>query len=324
MNKANMNAHASIDAAIPSQDWMSELEHAVTHTDEAAIWHVMQEQALNDEAHEALANMVSRMAYTYQGVQVCSEIFMMPVVAEPGCDMTGMDAAWKLASERIKESLREWFGRAYRVTVFNGVQPMDWVTTWTPTILRNHLLAMSPDTRPEKTEFVTETIQLPKEAPTLGFVVIGLSRNRLWPELPDVDSLRDARFKSVVRHSLQLCLPSGVSALAEPPTVLTPERAQYAITDGISLWLNRMHETVGITGWVVSPAITNRDVVFVTLALDNEMPFSQFSLRLHQIGMQGLNEIIAMLSSFAPCMDAPHDIEKANHRLPLKKSPLAH
>lgn len=305
--------------------WMTELDRAVSHTDEDAIWRIMDAQAQNEEAHEALANMVSRMAYQYRGIPVYSEIFMMPVMAEPGCSIMGIDAAWKAAGERIKESLGEWFNKGYRVIVFNGIQPMDWVTTWTPAVLRNHLVTMIPNSGPVRPEFETETVRLPEGAPRLGFVMIGLTRNRAWPELPGADSLRDNRFKDVIRYSLQLSAQTPPGYRVAPPTVLTPERVQYAVTDGISLWINRLHETVGIEGWMILPSRFSRDVVKVTLKLsDKEVVYTQFTLRLHQIGMQGLNEIVAMLSECAQSMDIPLDMNEQTYREMGRQAAGAH
>lgn len=301
--------------AVETTNWMTELDQALSHTDESAIWRIMDAQAQNEEAHEALANMVSRLAYEYKGVPVFSEIFMMPVLAEPGASIMGVDAAWKTAGDRIRESLGEWFNKGYRTTIFDGIQPMDWVTTWTPAVLRNHLTTMIPGSGPTRPEFETETVELPADAPRLGFVMIGLSRNRAWPELPEANTLRDNRFKDIVRYSLQLSAPVPSGYRVATPTVLTPERVQYAITDGVCLWLNRLNETVGITGWMVAPSRTTRDVVKVTLKLSsNEVEYTQFTLRLHQIGMQGLNEVVIMLSSFAQSLDIPFDVKEETYR----------
>jgi len=307
-------AAAHLPGSPDAQDWIADLERAVAGNQEQAIWGVMQHQAHKEEAHEALANMVSRMAYEHRGVDVYSEVFMMPIVAEPGCKIMDMDGAWKIAAARIKQSLGEWFPKGTRVNIFNGIQPMDWVTSWTPSVMRNHLLAMRPGQPRDKTEFVTETITLPDEAPTLGFVVIGLSQPRDWPELPEVDSVRDARFKNVIKHSLQLSMPDVHGRMAAPPAILTPERVQYAVTDGISLWLHRLHESIGITGWMIAPSQNSRDVVYITLSLDHEIPYVQFMVRLHQIGMQGLNEIVSVLNQSAPCMEKPVDTQTGTIR----------
>jgi hypothetical protein len=66
---------------------------------------------------------------------------------------------------------------------------------------------------------------------------------------------------------------------------------------------------VPITGWIALPLQASSDVVKITLALaSEEVPFSQFTLRKHQLGMQGLDEVLAMLNALAPMLDQPMDI----------------
>lgn len=291
------------------QTWMQDLDQAVAHTDEPAIWRIMDAQSQNDEAHDALASMVSRHAYERGGIPVFSEIFMMPVIADHQCRVVGDSSVWKAVSGQVRESLENWFPKTGQSVIFDGLLPMDWITTWRPGVLRNHLLKLIPEAKRVSVEFLTEEIDLPAEAPRLGFVVIGRSTRRTWPELPAVNAQMDRRLKEVVKYSLQISAPVPAGHLPHAPIVLTPERVQYAVTDGISLWLTKLHEAVGIEGWMISPSTSGLDVVKITLKLGSEsVPLTQFTLRLHQIGMQGLNDIVSILVSTAPTLDKPIDI----------------
>ena len=92
--------------------------------------------------------------------------------------------------------------------------------------------------------------------------------------------------------------------MAPEPIVLTPERIPFAIADGVSLWLNKLHESVGIEGWTVMPSGVASDVVKITLRLESdEVALTQFSLRLHQIGNQGLHDVLSMLQHLAPMFE---------------------
>jgi hypothetical protein len=162
---------------------------------------------------------------------------------------------------------------------------------------------------------MTEQVSLPDEAPRLGFVVIGRSTQKGWRELPSANGLMDKRLKDVVKYCLQIQAPTPPSFMAPAPIVLVPERIQFSITDGISLWLNKLNETVGIEGWMVMPSLAARDVVKVTLKLrSKQVELTQFTLRLHQIGTQGLSDVLSMLQQIAPMLDVPVDMVESAYR----------
>lgn len=72
---------------------------------------------------------------------------------------------------------------------------------------------------------------------------MALTNDRGWPQLAEVNTLRDNRFKTVVSHAL-------IEDIALPPTVLTPDRVQFAVTDGLCLWLHLLNEAVqSSAGW---------------------------------------------------------------------------
>lgn len=285
--------------------WMQDLERAVVTVDEGAIWTLMDAQASNEEAHNLLAERVSRMAFNKNGVNAYCELFMMPVIVPASLKVFETTEPWKASREQIKKSLEAWFPQKARFTVFSNLVPMDWVTTWTPAVLRAHLQQLIPGYQKAPVTFQTAQIQLPESAPRLGFVVIGLTSLRSWPELGAVDALADRRLKETVKFTLQLAAGNHLGADAPAPTVYTPERVQFAVTDGICQWLLQLHEATGISGWTVMPSLASRDVVKISLQLNDEKTFySQFTVRLHQIGTQGLQDILVVLKSLAPMLDS--------------------
>lgn len=296
------------------KSWIDQLETAVSNADELEIWRLMGEQPSNEAAHEALVSMVGRLAYVHQEKPVFCELFMMPVITMQGCNVIDNTHVWKCVRNQVREALGSWFNDDGRTTLFDDIAPMDWITTWRPGVLRAHLERLIPGVGKVRATFPTEQISLPDDAPRLGFVVIGRSTHKGWRELPNANGLMDKRLKDIVKYCLQIQAPTPFNHMAPAPVVLAPERIQFAITDGISLWLSKLNETVGIEGWTVMPSLTVRDVVKVTLKLRSEqVGLTQFTLRLHQIGIQGLGDVLSMLQHIAPMFDVPVDMQDSGY-----------
>lgn len=292
---------ASPTAASTAQ-WLTDLSHAIQSGDDHGLWRLVGRHHDQVEAHHRLATQVARLAYTVGDRARFSEMFLVPVIESPGTKLLDEPSVWRPADYCIGEALDSWLPPKTRKTVFAGIRPYDWIGTWRPGVLRCHLHSTVPGGHQKKVTFLTETIDCPVEAPRLGFVCMVLTSERGWPQLPPADTLRDNRFKSVVAYALQ------PEAQASSPTVLAPDRVQFAVTDGLCLWLHLLHEAVPITGWTAAPLAASPDVVKVTLAFDHEqVPFSQFTLRKHQIGLEGVEAVLGMLQALAPTLDAPMD-----------------
>ncbi|MBC5767584.1 hypothetical protein [Ramlibacter albus] len=282
--------------------WLVDVQAALQSGDDGALWRLVDQHHDPAVAHHSVATLAARISYRVEGRARFSEMFLLPVIDQPGGKVIGDAVAFQNADFCINEALDGWLPPKTRKTVFRGVRPYDWIGAWRPTVLQGHLHSTVPGSELTKLNFLTETIELPPDVPRLGFVCMVLTSERGWPQLPPVDTLRDNRFKSVVSFALQ----NGKSAA---PVVLPPDRMQCAVPDGICLWLHQMHQVVPITGWIALPLQASSDVVKITLALASEdVPFSQFTLRKHQLGMQGLDEVLAMLNALAPMLDQPMDI----------------
>ena len=309
--------HMAVDAPADTslKSWIDRLDEAVSNTDEPAIWRLMDEQGSNESAHEALTSLVSRLAYAHHERTVFCELFMLPVVTMQGCHVIDNAQVWKGVRNQVREALGSWFNDDGRTTLFDDIAPMDWVTTWRPGVLRAHLERLIPGCGKVRSTFTTEQVSLPDEAPRLGFVVVGRSTHKGWRDLPSSNALMDKRLKEVIKYCLQIQASTSSSHMEAAPIVLAPERIQFAITDGISLWLSKLNEAVGIEGWTVMPSLATRDVVKVTLKLRNkQVALTQFTLRLHQIGTQGLSDILSMLQQIAPMFDVPADMRESEYK----------
>lgn len=298
-----------------SIEWLTNLNDAIQAGDDHGLWQLLAKHGDQVEAHHKLATQIARLAYVVGGKPRFSEMFLVPVIDLPTGRVVEDEGAWKHASYCIGEALDSWLPAKVRKTVFAGVRPYDWVGTWRPAVLRSHLHSTVPGGSVKQTTFLTETIELPADAPRLGFICMVLTAERGWPQLPEADTLRDNRFKAVVGMALQ---PAERS---DCPTVLAPDRMQFAVADGLCLWLHMLHEAVPITGWMVTPLPASPDVVKVTLALESEsVRYTQFTLRKHQIGLEGVEAVLSMLDSMAPTIDVPMDLpqqQKQSRSVPL-------
>ena len=290
-------------------NWINALDEAIRANDEHAIWGVMAQSPDPEDAHDKLATLVARMAYRYGSKNTYSELFLIPII---GSQELMLDATtWREASYAIGEAVDIWKPKNTTKSIFNGLRVYDWVGTWNPEVIRKHLLKTVPGQTSNELRVVTEVVEIPARAPKLGFVLFVLSGTAGWPRLDKITPQQDERIKSIISFSLQT-MPD------QSPVVLPPERTQFAIPDGLCMWLKLLHEQVGIKGWAVAPIVVTPDVIKVTLALDdNEVPYTQFTLRKHQMGLRGLNSILLMLEQLAPNMEVPMDLKQLKKRMQI-------
>lgn len=295
-------------------NWLLELDSAITKGDESRMWEAVYHHPDQDEVQQKLADTVPRLCYSVgaaRRLRFC-ELLLSPVVVTADQDLFTDGQVWKAANLCIEDALRSWFQSGDRISMFSGMRPYDWIGTWRPGTIRRHLLSVVPGSGNKKAEFEAEWIDLPQEAPRLGFLSMVVTAESGWPKLPSGNALRDSRYSAVV--SGVLCREH-----VKPPQVRPPEHVQYAIVDGLTMWLQQLHECVPIVGWTAAPHPQSWDVVRVSLALDHQqVPYTQFTLRRHQIGPAGVHEVLAHLGSIAPMLDMPTDVpQRARQRVVL-------
>lgn len=302
----NQSAMESQPLGGSTTEWLASLNDAIQEGNDQGLWQLLAQHDDQVEAHHKLATQVARLAYLVGNRPRFSEMFLVPVIDSPTGRIVDDASAWKHASFCIGEALDGWLPSKVRKTVFGGIRPYDWIGTWRPGILRSHLHSTVPGGVVKEATFLTETIDLPDEAPKLGFICMVLTGERGWPQLPAADTLRDNRFKNVVGMALQ------PSERAECPVVLPPDRMQFAVADGLCLWLHMLHQAVPLQGWAATPLAASPDVVKVTLVLESEaVRFTQFTVRKHQIGLEGVDAVLTMLQALAPTVDVPMDMPSA-------------
>lgn len=308
-HQTGLARQATLNAATAAQ-WQTELSQAISLDDDSSVWRLLDQHHDPVEAHHSLATQVARLAYRIADRTRFSELFLVPVIEPSHGAVLQNSELWRQADHCLGEALDAWLPPKTPKTVFAGVRPYDWIGTWRPAVLRSHLRSAVPGSAHPKLTFLTEHIDCPKEAPRLGFICMVLTSATGWPQLPEVNSLRDNRFKLVAGHAMR----AHEHSMA--PTVLTPDRVQYAVADGLCLWLHLLNEAVPLKGWSASPIASTPDVVRITLQLEStDVPWTQFTIRKHQIGLQGLDAVLQMLTALAPCLDSPMDLPLPARRL---------
>jgi len=306
------------DNPLPTLDpaWLAQMRQAVLSGNEAAMWQVVRQAPSEEAAMQAVADTMPRLAYQHRNQVILSELFMAPVLIPAGSDAVFTDhSVWMSASQCLEEACQSWFlpTRA-NVKLYKGLRPYDWLGTWKPSVLREHLNVAAPGQGIKASRFLTEFIELPPHAPRLGFLFIVANSSKGWLTLPSNWDERDSRFRTVIASALQVNSRDGA------PVVYPPERVQFAVSDGICKWLEALNLCAPIKGWSVEIQASTPDLVRVNLQLDDEkVPATQFTVRKHQVGTYGLSDILGALGAFAPMIDKPMDavLRTAHVTLPL-------
>lgn len=274
------------DALDPETDVIAALDAA----DDERLWCAVRQAADEDQLLRVIADEAPRMLHRIRGGPFFSELLLVPVIENVAGEVIGNDASWKRAEQCFADAVRAWQGPTAEHTVFRGVRPYEWIASWEPSALRQHLQAAVRGPRRTLT-FHPEPMALPDGAPRLGFVLLAVGQRKAWPRLPVPDTLRDARFREVAAHAL-----SERGAVE----VLAPDQVSAALADGLCLWLAKLHEAVQITDWDLSPHSSRHDAVRVSLTLGTPSAFLEFDVRRHQLAPVGTDCIAAMLASIAP------------------------
>lgn len=290
----------------PDAAWLRHLILAVEQENQSEIWSLMDKHIGNEMAQQLLADEVSRASEPTTNGAEHTELYLVPVIAPNNSGVFISRETWEYANDSMKSLIGDWFGQDHRIKVLDRIFPMEWIAAWDPADLRRVLGLARPGTSGPLPVISHSPIGLPHSAPRLGFIAMTVTATGRWPSVPP-ESRNDVRFADVARHTL--CMASEANGLmpVELPAVLTPDRMQFAFTDGACLWVRVLHERIGILGWHVQPTEVKQDSVNILLQLAHNMvPVTYMTIRLHQIGAAGFQEVVAQLGMCAPNMDQIH------------------
>ena len=283
--------------------WTDQLDHAIQRNDLADMWQLVQRHVDRDEGNRQLVDRIPRLTHRIKHRSYFSEFFLMPVLIPGGSDAFENATDWDQAFACVDEALLAWLPPQTYAMIFHGLRSYDHLGTWQPAIIRQHLLRATGSHGVNEIRYTMEHIQLPPTAPRLGFVTMVLTSKLGWPVLPAARPLQDQR----LRHMLTFALHNTTDPEVPHPIVLIPDRLQHAVAHGLALWLAQLHLACPILAWSASPHVTSADVMLITLRLDSAPPWSQFAIRKHHIGMDGLQKVLLQLQALAPNLERPMD-----------------
>lgn len=304
MNNLEHQPQRTMTTPFCANNWNDQLDDAIRNNDMTTMWNLVDSHVDQAEANRLLVDRIPRVAYQLNNRTYFNEMFLMPVVVHGGSDAIENPDCWRQAYHCIDDVLTTWLPKNTFKMVFHGLRSYDHVGTWQPAVIRRHLQRAIPMESGGKISYSFERIQLPEKAPRLGFASMVLTTKTGWPELPEANTLRDVRLQKVISYALHNTAESGIAA----PVVLPPDRFKFALSDGFGLWLDQLYQFSRILGWGVSLRPHSADVVLVTLRLDDECEWTQFAIRKHQLGNDGLNDVISLLQAMAPNIEHPNDM----------------
>lgn len=194
-------------------------------------------------------------------------------------------------STRVVDWLRDWFDNQVQVSIFNAPIGYEEICVWSPSVMREKLEQLACRTPPTVSLPPNFEFYLPSEATRLAFVVAAVQQPVEYPALPPVDPLADTQFCSRLGGALEISGSRGGRV-----HVLAPALASTAIEQGILKWLMQLHEGHGIDRWDLMQI--NQDLSMLQLEVgDNPGHTSPIPLRAHQLGIDGVQRVVAYVNS---------------------------
>lgn len=276
-----------------SLHWEGAIAAAVRDDDEQTLWALVANHPDAVAAYECLAMNAARHSYVVGRTASYLELFAFPVIGHSGHDAAAGD--WEAAEQCVTQALADWLGPGVTKTVFRGLRPYAWLSAWTLPFLRSHLRQLVPGTESIRLNFDPQE-PFAVDLPSLAFVCFVVRSRHNWPGLPTADTLQDIRFKQVVGEALRIRPHQGVT------TTLAPDRLRHAMTDGLCLWLRHLDQTAGLEAWRLS-SMPDADALTLTLLPHGGRPSCELTLRRHQIGLEGVNTVMATLHELAPMLN---------------------
>lgn len=283
--------------------WADQLDQAIQTNNLAQMWRLVQMHVDQDEGNRQLVDRIPRLIHRIRHRSYFNEFFLMPVVIPGGSDVFEDLPCWKEAYACVDEMLLAWLAPQTYIMIFHGLRAYDHLGAWQPAVIRQHLLRATASDGVNKIRYTMAHIQLPPVAPRLGFVTMVLTSKLGWPVLPAERLGQDQRLRQGIAFALHHTADPNVPL----PIVLAPDRLQHAVARGLALWLGQLHQACPILAWSASPHAQSDDVVLITLRLDSAPPWSQFAVRKHQIGLEGLRNLLMQLQVMAPNLEQPND-----------------
>lgn len=277
------------------------LFEALERKDDGAIWAAESTSPSQQHFFERLRETVGHTTYETGASRAfkpklrhhCS-MLMVPTLMNHATASTLTGKATQGPLKTVVNWLTEWMDLRYSITSFQVPLHYQEICMWGPSVMRSRLdqlikknagsVGLEPDFN----------FQLPEDAPNLSFLVTAVHSTMEWASLPAENAQGDLELTSKISGALQYCAGSPADI-----QVLTPNFSAEAIRTGLIGWMSALHSQCGIGKWDVTPVA--QDMVILHLEVGDQGAMSQIPLRAHQIGLDGIQDVLTHVATIGAC-----------------------
>lgn len=274
---------------------MSQMSEALRTRSDEKLWEVARRSTSQDRFFNELRNQVSLTSYQVGSTrrphrQYCA-LVMQPLILPAGASLlVGNAESFKGVFSKVRSWLVDWFGHEVEIRIFNAPVGYDEIAVWSPSVMREKLEQLAAWTSPTLEIPPDWDCRMPETASKLAFVVAGIQKPGGYPTLPAEDPVADACLQAKVSGLMEVHRPDRSM---QPVQALVPGFAAEAILDGVITWLKVIHAEEGIGRWDATPI--DQDTVVLQLEVGEERRSSTVPLRAHQIGLDGVEQVLKFL-----------------------------
>lgn len=276
-----------------------ELQRAIEQGDHAAIWRHYRTCADPTGFLDWLGNLVG----IYEDVRPHmrdpqrTTTFRHSLIAAPAILMPAM---WNVsppprhdsgAASEVGKRIQAWLGKRQDTAIVTPAIRYEDVCRWSPLTQREYLLALDYATPKRRAPLLGAIAPLDARMPQLVFLVGRAQRWLAFPELPEARSTEDAQLREHIAGHLAYTTHRPVT----PQDVRVPALFVQAVLDGLQMWIASVAALDLARSWQLHPV--QDDVVLLELSCaDAQMANQILPIRLHQIGLHGLDLLMEQLT----------------------------
>ena len=279
---------------------LHELSDAVDRADESAIWRLYRQcgdpHLFLDWLGNLVCNTVSRVCHPrdpVRSVEMMHTLFLVPVLLPPMAlrNAASPQEALKVAMA-IRQELETWWGAGSSITLHCNLVRYRDICLWGPSGL--HRLVTSLAGQPALNGApLPVSPSTDDEMPELTFVVGCAHHCLVYAEVPEAHAQNDGRLHEVLAAYL------GFMTNRSPESIQIgrPELLCDAIRNGLASWLSAMIGELNVSRWQISPEL--EDISRLKLYSSRDHQEIAIPIRMHQVGLHGLDLLVAQLSEIA-------------------------
>lgn len=274
---------------------LSQMNEALRLRNDEKLWEVARRSTSQDRFFNELRSQVTLTSYQVGSAkrphrQYCA-LIMQPLILPAGAaTLVGNADSFKGVFGKVRSWLSDWFGDEMEIRIFNAPVGYDEIAVWSPSVMREKLEQLAAWTNPTLEIPPDWDYRMPERASRLAFVVAAVQQPGEYPSLPPMDAGADASLQAKVAGLMEVHRPDRSERAVR---ALVPGFAADSILDGVLTWLQVLNEEEGIGQWDATPV--DQDTVVLQLEVGEERRVSTVPLRAHQIGLEGIEQILKRL-----------------------------